>query len=1229
MKPATLKDLLSRDLESISPRQVDSNGSAGPAQEDQGIGIVSFLTAFTVALIIFAVQSVFFLLLRNKLARIFKPKTYLVPERERTPSPPSSFFPLLKTLLSFPHRNIIHKCGLDAYFFLRYLRTLLVIFIPIASVVMPVLIPLNYVDGRGTNINVDENDRRRKFNDTVTGLDTLAWSNVKAENTSRYTAHLLMAILVVIWICTVFFFELKVYIKVRQDYLTSAEHRLRASATTVLISQIPSKWLTEEALFGLFDVFPGGVRNIWLNRDLSELLDKIALRCKYHEALEQAETDLIKAAKKAQRKQEKMQTKQTAHMNRKERAADDAMRDAKAVEMATRYAGINAGEPHEVPHIDMDSAQGNQRADHGHEKPGSKWCRMPPFGDRVNEIDHGIKGVINKAYHGVRGEEALETINGFVSLTSTQESIQNAAHQPLQVPGQREAAFTSSTSTAHTSGHCSPANLESSLKPKKKTTYQGLAGNTVRQLENLEDQFIKEETKFWQFWKPPTGGYASPVPQGRQAADFVAKEAADNTTAWHKFKEAVSFLTSHTLTPIEYKQAINAENQDQDETGAVWEKYLKAEDRPTHHLLPFGNTALFRIPLITKKVDTIHYCRKELARLNVEIEEDQNQVERYPLMNSAFVQFEQQVAAHMACQSTIHHLPKHMSPRIVEISPRDVLWENMAMSWWQVWARSFGVVCLIVAMVISWTIPVAFTATLGQLDELIAKNGWLSWLDTNSTVRIVAETVAGVLPAALLAIMLILAPIIFAFLGGFRGAKTGTQKAEFVQIFYFFFLFVQVFLIVSVASFFAASINELVQSIEQLSSASTVLDLLATNLPKAANYFFSYMILQALSTSSGTLLQIGTLFVWFILARIIDSTARAKWRRSTTLNTVDWGKFFPVYTNFACIGIIYSIIAPLISVFAIITFSLLWLAHNYSMLYVTRFEHDTGGILYPRAINQTFTGIYFMEICVAGLFFIVKDENGNNVCALHGITMLVVTAFTVLYQVLLNRSFSPLFRYLPITLEDEAVLRDETFRRAQNRRLGLEEYDEEKDDEAPSSPKTAHSPGQRTPRLGSEQGEEMEMEKLRQRRRSRAESMRNPIKYVGAFAKAGGDQVSDVIGTDQSTIQSRKYAKDLEVQRAIGDALYGGMDDEIEDLTPDERDLLVRHAFKHSALRARRPVVWIPRDDLGISDDEIRRTQAYSDNIWISNEGTALDSKTRVVYGKNPPDFLEVDVINL
>lgn len=40
------------------------------ADQDRGIGIVSFLTALLVAIVVFSIQAGIFLLLRNKLARI-------------------------------------------------------------------------------------------------------------------------------------------------------------------------------------------------------------------------------------------------------------------------------------------------------------------------------------------------------------------------------------------------------------------------------------------------------------------------------------------------------------------------------------------------------------------------------------------------------------------------------------------------------------------------------------------------------------------------------------------------------------------------------------------------------------------------------------------------------------------------------------------------------------------------------------------------------------------------------------------------------------------------------------------------------------------------------------------------------------------------------------------------------------------------------------------------------
>lgn len=154
--------------------------------------------------------------------------------------------------------DFISKSGLDAYFFLRYLLMLLKIFVIIALAIIPILIPINYIGGKGGK--------------DVQGLDRLAWSNITPKNTQRYWAHLLLALTLIIVFCYMFYDEMRKYIRMRQAYLTSPQHRLRASATTVLVSAIPNSWLTIQRLVELYDVFPGGIRNVWINRCVAIIL---------------------------------------------------------------------------------------------------------------------------------------------------------------------------------------------------------------------------------------------------------------------------------------------------------------------------------------------------------------------------------------------------------------------------------------------------------------------------------------------------------------------------------------------------------------------------------------------------------------------------------------------------------------------------------------------------------------------------------------------------------------------------------------------------------------------------------------------------------------------------------------------------------------------------------------------------------------------------------------------
>jgi hypothetical protein len=1212
-----------------------------------------------------------------------------VPEREQTRPPPRGFLFWVQSIFTYRDREVIQKCGLDAYFFLRYLQTLLIIFIPLACLLLPILLPINYVGGRGSNFAATSVNGSTGAN--VTGIDTVAWGNVSPTNTSRYWAHLIMAIVVVVWVCYVFFAELRVFIRVRQDYLTSAEHRLKASATTVLVSSIPRKWLTEEALMGLYDVFPGGIRNIWINRNYDKLLNKVHERDGVLRKLELSETQLIQKCKKAQLKQTERDDKKVARKTgvksltkeEKEQRQKDA--DNEASRRAHEEGGISSGDPHQIKRTVEDAVDDEDaNVNHGdHERSRSK---IPIIGAFGQGLGRGIGGIgrgfgaigdqFGKAGQTIIGgartvgkeiDGQLTTNNGFVPIDSPITPVEARFEQsPQRSTTLRAVNSNAETDSGRTMGYPAniayPAHLDgaadkplpeingvdhdkktSEAMPRKTATWNRAVGDK----EDASDNWIR-------FWRGPAVGYPSPTPHGYEGDEFPLDQEIPQTdgsptprgpvtegafrrrqlrpTTMDKIKAKIQSVfgsNEEKLPELTYPQFYDPNYKEDVPGGALWEKYIKKSDRPTHRIGRFSWVPGFlpTLPFISKSVDTIYWCREELARMNVEIEEDQKHPERYPLMNSAFIQFNHQVAAHMASQSVSHHIPKQMAPRVVEISPSDVIWDNMSIKWWEGWFRTSLVLSIVIGMTILWAIPVAGTALLGNLPALVEKVPWLSFLNNNDVTKRVFQALGGVLPALALLILLAIVPLIFSLLAKLQGVQSGKMRELSVQNYLFFFNFVQIFLVVSIASgalkTLAATQNLTITSIPAT---------LAQQLPLAANYFFSYMILQALGNSSGALLQYLTLILWFILPKLFDNTARDKWRRNTALSTVNWGSYFPLYTTFACIGLIYSIIAPVILIFSVITFSLYWIANRYCMLYIFKATEDTGGLLYPRAINQTFTGVYFMELCLIGLFILVRDDNLNAVGIPQAIIMAVVTALTVLYQVLLNQAFSPLFYHLPITLEDDAVLRDEAFARAQEARWAQEEESEERDESRDKYNQHGQDDG------------DIEMRKLSRsatspdgEQRYNRFDPRNGINSAATWAVKGTGAIKKTFGRSESRphdslLPRRKRPKnrDLEAQQKIGRALFGGIDDEIEDLTPHERDALVNHAFKHEALRAKRPTVWIPRDDLGISDEEIRRTEEFSaGNIWISNEGTALDSKVRVVYGRNPPDFSHVDLIKL
>jgi hypothetical protein len=659
------------------------DGAAGSAQGKEGTSITTFAISLAAGSILFVVQFGIFLIIRNYLwaKRIYQPRSFLVPVKQRINPPHNNPFRWLFTVFKIQEDPIVlEKAGMDAYFFLRFLSMCLKIFTPMAIVIMPILIPLNVKQGKGTNIISGV-----RYN--VTGLDTLAWSNVSPENTSRYWAHLTLGIGVVVWVCFMFHQELSHYIAKREAFISSLSHRLKASSTTVLIQDIPENLCNEEALEELYGDFPGGIRRIWINRDFTVLVNKDKLRKFYETLLENAETDLLRKVIRESRKAQK------------------------------------------------------------------------------------------------RGK-----------TESTQASER----------------------------------VTSAVQPNKDK--------------------------------------ASPFPRPEMILP----------------------------TPAACRHDLEHDLQ----TNAAWARFLTPKHRETMRIPNEGHTAAAKIPLIgrffTTKVDTIYYCRRELDRLNKEIELDTNATDVYPQNLSAFVQFNSQKAAHLACQSVADTAPRHMRRRMVEISPGDINWPSLNMSWRARYLRMGGFLVLFALLLFLFGVIAFFTGILSRVSTLSGSTSWLRWI--GSLPRWLLSFIQGTLPPVIQVIVLSgPLPILLRLLTNrTKGAATGQEGERSLQLWYFIFLIVELFIIPTISSGLTSIVEELIRT------PTSVPNVLATNLPTAANYYFSFLILQALSLSATSILQTIRLFNFYVISHV--NTPDSVFRKLTWTNRTRIGSNIPWYTTFAVIG---------------------------------------------------------------------------------------------------------------------------------------------------------------------------------------------------------------------------------------------------------------------------------------------------------------------------------------
>ncbi|RIA89933.1 hypothetical protein C1645_771079 [Glomus cerebriforme] len=403
-----------------------------------------------------------------------------------------------------------------------------------------------------------------------------------------------------------------------------------------------------------------------------------------------------------------------------------------------------------------------------------------------------------------------------------------------------------------------------------------------------------------------------------------------------------------------------------------------------------------KLPFTGKKVDSLETYQTDLNNLNKKISEFQSNLNDFKRLNSAFIQFHNYVGAQLAATSTI--------PKLTNISPDDVIWENLNLTSTQRMIRRVISLTVVTALVILWIPAVTFVASVSTLSEL-AKIPGLKFLNgINGKFPALVGIIQGILPAVALAILMWLLPVILRFLSRFEGIVTNSGVDLSLQSKYFFYLVMNVLLVTSFANGIFNSLPDLINS------PTKIVEILANNLPRASTFFLTYVLLTITSCSL-EISQITPLIVNFILKRLLAKTPRQIWDMEKTMPFQDWGTGFPPHVLIACVGLVYSAVQPIILPIVTLHFALYYLVYRHQFLYVYDRLNQTGGLLFPKGIYQMFTGIYIFQLTLIGLMFLKHGYAQGILCI-----VLLVLSVGVLLGMKQIFKHNPKAEFLPVDL---------------------------------------------------------------------------------------------------------------------------------------------------------------------------------------------------------------------
>ncbi|KAI8050801.1 hypothetical protein BDF22DRAFT_693473 [Syncephalis plumigaleata] len=393
-----------------------------------------------------------------------------------------------------------------------------------------------------------------------------------------------------------------------------------------------------------------------------------------------------------------------------------------------------------------------------------------------------------------------------------------------------------------------------------------------------------------------------------------------------------------------------------------------------------------------KKVDAIDYYAEQIDTLETEIYATRQKFSKFSPSSVGFVCYPSVSEAHQAMRVLKHKLRStkqltklKKAPQVtLAVPPEDIIWTNVALKLPERTSRQLSGKLVFMGILLFGVFTVSWMATMADIPKIMA-----AWTFTknlfnrfNTFFRLLSASISPIL----MMLFFMALPRLLRILSKYEGINTGGRIRHSVLKKLFTFLFVNQLTVFMTAFIISITIdisngrwNTLLQS------AEFGFKRIVEAMVRTSNIWVTYITVRGIGIAV-ELLQLFALIRIFSRRRLFHPTPR-ELQEFTRPPHFPFEVMYGNYVFLMLIGILFSVISPLILAVASLNFFIALMVFRYQFMYVYATKVERDGYLWPTVYNQCMAAI----LCFQLVMTVVLTINNAPVQACLVIPLPIIT----------------------------------------------------------------------------------------------------------------------------------------------------------------------------------------------------------------------------------------------